>query len=43
VKLLRLVRECAGPDVPLIASTGAAGTNLAVDAARQARDLGPTP
>jgi len=38
--LLRLVRETAGPDVPLIASTGHSGTQLAVEQSRKAQDLG---
>jgi 2-keto-3-deoxy-L-arabinonate dehydratase len=38
--LLRLVRDTAGPDVPLIASTGHSGTQLAVELSRKAQDLG---
>src|SRR5437879_5694148 len=38
--LLRLVRETAGPGVPLIASTGHSGTQLAAELGRKAQDLG---
>src|SRR5437868_3270745 len=38
--LLRLVRETAGPDVPLIASTGHSGTQLAAELGRKAQGLG---
>jgi 4-hydroxy-tetrahydrodipicolinate synthase len=38
--LLKLVRKTAGPDVPLIASTGHAGTQQAVEASRRAEELG---
>jgi 4-hydroxy-tetrahydrodipicolinate synthase len=38
--LLKLVRETAGADFPLIASTGQSGTQLAVEASRKAQDLG---
>lgn len=39
-RLLKLVRETAGPDVPLIASSGHSGTQLAVELSRKAEDLG---
>ena len=38
--LLRLVRDTAGPDVPLIAGTGSSGTQLAVELGRKAEALG---
>lgn len=38
--LLKLVRETAGHDVPLIASTGHSGTQQAVEASRRAEALG---
>ena len=38
--LLQLVRETAGPDVPLIASTGSSGTQLAVELSLKAEALG---
>jgi 2-keto-3-deoxy-L-arabinonate dehydratase len=38
--LLKLVRENAGPDVPLIASSGQAGTQQAVEAGRKAESMG---
>ena len=40
MELLRLVREVAGPEVPLIASTGHSGTQIAVELSRKAEDLG---
>jgi 4-hydroxy-tetrahydrodipicolinate synthase len=38
--LFQHVREAAGPDVPLIASTGHSGTILAAELSRKAEDLG---
>jgi 2-keto-3-deoxy-L-arabinonate dehydratase len=38
--VLKLVRETVGADVPLIASTGSAGTYQAVEASREAEALG---
>jgi 2-keto-3-deoxy-L-arabinonate dehydratase len=38
--LLKLVRETAGPNVPLIASSGHAGTQQAVEASRKAEAMG---
>ncbi len=40
MQLLRLVRDVAGPDVPLIASTGHSGTALAVELSRRAEAEG---
>lgn len=40
VTLFQHVRETAGPDVPLIASTGHSGTLLASELSRKAEDLG---
>ena len=39
-QLLRLIRQTAGPDFPLISSTGASGTQAAVDLSRAAQDNG---
>jgi 4-hydroxy-tetrahydrodipicolinate synthase len=39
-QLLRLVREVAGPSVPLVVSTGSSGTQLAVDLSRTSQELG---
>lgn len=39
-QLLRLIRETAGPAFPLISSTGASGTQAAVDLSRAAQDNG---
>jgi 2-keto-3-deoxy-L-arabinonate dehydratase len=39
-QLLRLIRDTAGPDFPLISSTGASGTQAAVDLSRAAQDNG---
>lgn len=38
--ILKLVRATAGPDFPLVASTGHSGTQLAAEASRKAQDLG---
>jgi 4-hydroxy-tetrahydrodipicolinate synthase len=38
--LLKLVREAAGADVPLIASSGHAGTQQAIESSRRAEELG---
>lgn len=38
--ILKVVRATAGPGVPLVASTGHSGTQLAVEASRKAQDLG---
>jgi len=38
--LLKLVRKIAGPDLPLIASTGHSGTGLAAELSRRAQDEG---
>ena len=40
MQLLRLIREVAGPGVPLIASSGASGTQIAVELSRKAEALG---
>ena len=40
VTILKLVRATAGPSVPLVASTGHSGTQIAVDSSRKAQDLG---
>ncbi len=39
-QLLRLIRDTAGPEFPLISSTGASGTQAAVDLSRAAQDNG---
>jgi 4-hydroxy-tetrahydrodipicolinate synthase len=38
--LLKLVRETAGPNVPVIASTGHSGTHLAAELSKKAEDSG---
>jgi 2-keto-3-deoxy-L-arabinonate dehydratase len=40
ITLLKHVREAAGPDVPLIASTGHSGTALAAELSRKTEDAG---
>lgn len=40
VLLLQEIRKAAGPDLPLVASTGHSGTQAAVELSRKAEDLG---
>lgn len=40
IQLLRLIRELAGPSVPLVASTGHSGTQAAIDLSRKAEEFG---